>query len=253
MICDDFADLLDLYAIGALDKADSDAIRAHLDTGCETCGPRFIKALMLAAEISETVPVVEPPPSLRNRIAASVAAAPSVTSIAARKTRPSIAPWLFAAAAVIALVGAVLYEENLRRSDQQSYTASIESANRTQAQHTAAMLSIVQAPGTKQVAFKIDESNLPHGSLFIHKELGVAMLVAKLPTAPAGFKYESWVVPKEGAPKPIESFDTDKNGFGFTVVKGPVDVSQWKAMAVSIEPANSNPVTPTKVLFASGV
>jgi hypothetical protein len=258
MTCDQFTDLVDLYAVGSVEKAEADALRAHLDTGCEQCGPRFIRALMVAASVSETVPLVEPPPSLRDRIAASVGAtvaAPSkVVMMPQRATaRRSLAPWLVAAASVAALAIGIGYEENARRSDAVALSASLEAAQQAQAEHTAAMLSILQAPGTKTVAFNINESNLPHGSLFIHKNLGVAMVVAHLPSAPAGWKYESWIVPKNGAPQPVESFATDNTGFAFTVVKGPVDVSQWSAVAVSMEPKDSNPVKPTKVVYAAPV
>ncbi len=170
-----------------------------------------------------------------------------------KKSTSTLIPWLIAAAATVAMVIGVGYEENARREDAAALSASLESSQRAQAEHTAAMLSIIQAPGTKTVAFNINESNLPHGSLFIHKNLGVAMVVAHLPSAPAGWKYESWIVPKNGAPQPVESFATDNTGFAFTVVKGPVDVSQWSAMAVSMEPMNSTPVKPTKVVYAAPV
>jgi hypothetical protein len=35
------------------------------------------------------------------------------------------------------------------------------------------------------------------------------------------------------------------------LIPGPIDTSAVAAVAVSIEPAGSNPVTPTKVLFAA--
>jgi hypothetical protein len=162
-------------------------------------------------------------------------------------------PWLIAVAALLAMAAGIGYEENLRHSQVDSLNASIQASTMAEAERTAAMLSILQAPGTKTVAFNINESNLPHGSLFIHKNLGVAMVVAHLPSAPAGWKYESWIVPKTGDPKPVESFATDNTGFAFTVVKGPVDVSQWNGMAVSMEPLDSNPVKPTKPVYAAAL
>jgi len=254
MSCDQFTDLFELYAVGVLEKEESEALRLHLDSGCDECGKRFVQALMQANLVSDTVPLVEPPAGLRNRIAASVAASPVMVMPAPKKNaRPAILPWLLAAASIAALAVGIGYEENVRRADAASFSAALESSNKAEAQRTAAMLSILQAPGTKQVAFNISESNLPHGSLFIHKNLGVAMVVAHLPSAPAGWKYESWIVPKNGAPQPVESFATDNTGFAFTVVKGPVDVSQWSAVSVSMEPLDSTPVKPTKPVFAAPV
>jgi hypothetical protein len=242
MSCDQFTDLFELYAIGSLEKESSESLRMHLDSGCAQCLSRLDEALTQSAFVSSTVPLVEPPPGLRDRIAASVGAGPKVVAMPLKKPRPPYAAWLVAAASLAALVTGMGYEERARRSESESF------ANRT-----VSMLSILQAPGTRQVAFNINESNLPHGSLFIHKKLGVAMVVANMPAPPAGSKYETWIVPKTGAPRPVESFVTDNTGFGFTVIKGPVDVDNLAAVAVSLEPKDSTPVKPTKVLFASKV
>lgn len=253
MICDECTELLELYAAGALEKTEADALRHHLDTGCEQCASRLDEALQEVSLIAATVPLVEPPASLRDRIAASVRATPQVVVIPTKKkaTASSFTPWLIAAASVAALAVGIGFEETTRRSDLAALQSTLDETQNENARRTAAMLSILQAPGTKQVAFDITKADLPHGSLFIHKNLGVAMVVAHLPAAPQGWKYESWVVPKSGEPRPIESFATDNTGFAFTVVKGPVDVSQWAAMAVSMEPEDSRPVKPTKVVFAS--
>jgi hypothetical protein len=115
----------------------------------------------------------------------------------------------------------------------------------------ALMLEIVQAPGTKQVSF--GGADAPQGSLFIHAKLGVALAVANLPAAPDGWKYQSWVVPKQGAPQPVESFPALSGSRAVTVVPGPVNVNDWSAVAVSMEPADSRPTKPTKMVFAAPV
>lgn len=252
MSCDQYTDLVELYAIGALDPVGSEALRSHLNQGCSECSSRVDEAILEAALISAAVPLVEPPAALKERITASVRASARVASMPAKKRPVPLVPWLLAAAAAAALVVGIGYEERMRRADIAALSAALASSN-AEAQRTAQMLTILQAPGTRQVAFKINQNDLPHGSLFIHKNLGVAMVVAHLPAAPEGWKYESWIVPKTGAPQPVESFATNKAGVAITVVKGPVDVTQWSAMAVSMEPENSTPVKPTKVVFASPV
>ena len=264
MTCDEITDLVDLYAIGLLENPEADVVRSHLDRGCDECGPRLVKALMQAAQISEALPLVEPSTSLRDRVAASVGVRSKVVAMPQRKARISLLPWLLAAASIAALLISVGYEENQRRTQEAAQASALEASNKSHAialqaagkasrEQLASMLAILEAPSTKKVGFNITQSNLPHGSLFVHKEFGIAMVVAHLPSAPAGFKYESWVVPKGGAPVPVESFSTDQMGFAFTVSKGPVDLTHVAAMAVSIEPADSTPVKPTKVLFAATV
>jgi len=252
MDCGQFADSIDLYAIGLLDGADMEALRSHLAGGCALCAAAAAEAIRQAALISETAPLVEPPAYLRERIAASVRASKPVIVMQPKRSAARLAPWLVAAAAAAALVIGIGFEENDRHAEEAALQASLAASN-ADAQRMAQMLTILQAPGTRQVAFKINPSQLPQGSLFIHKNLGVAMVVAHLPAAPDGWKYESWIMPKTGAPQPVESFATNKAGVAITVVKGPVDVTQWSAMAVSMEPEKSTPVRPTKVVFASPV
>jgi anti-sigma-K factor RskA len=157
-------------------------------------------------------------------------------------------PWAVAAAAVVALlVVGIGHEEPSRKTEDARVAALSDESSRM-----AAMLQIVQAPGTKQVSFgRTDDA--PQGSLFIHAKLGVAMTVANLPAAPAGWKYESWIVPKQGAPQPVESFPELPGSRAVTVVRGPVNVGEWTGLAVSLEPAGSQPVKPTKVIFRASV
>ncbi len=252
MSCDQFTELIELYAIGSLERSSSQALRSHLDEGCENCASLMDEALNEAALISAAIPLVEPPAGLRDRIAASVRATANGVPITVKKPRTPMAAWLIAAAAVVALVTGVAYEENSRRTERAELTAALNTS-RAETLRTVEMLNILQAPGTKEVELKVTKPDEPTGNVFIHKELGVAMVIAHLPAAPAGWTYESWIVPKSGAPRPVESFGNNKDGVAVTVVKGPVDVSQWAAMAVSLEPNNSTPVKPTKVIFASPV
>jgi hypothetical protein len=252
MSCDQYTDLIELFAIGSLERDDSDAVRSHLAGGCETCAARLDEALVQAALITSTVPLMEPPASLRDRIAASAGGSKRVVMMPTKKRAASSAPWWIAAAAAAALVAGIGYEEKTRREEVAGLTASLNASN-ADAQRTAQMLTILEAPGTKQVALNLTNANLPQGTLFIHKNLGVAMVLAHMPAAPEGWKYESWIVPKSGAPQPVESFATNKSGVAITVVKGPVDITQWTALAVSVEPQDSTPVKPTKVVFAAPV
>lgn len=252
MSCAEFTDLIELYAIGSLEKSSADALRSHLDAGCESCTSLLDEALSEAALISAAIPLVEPPPGLRERIAASVRPSSVVVPMPVKKARPSILPWLVAAACLAGLVTTAAYEENARRTERSELTAALDTS-RSETQRTVQMLNILQAPGTKEVELTITKPDEPTGNVFIHKQLGVAMVISHLPAAPAGWTYESWIVPKSGAPRPVEAFANNKEGVAVTVVKGPVDVSQWAALAVSLEPDHTTPVKPTKVIFASPV
>jgi anti-sigma-K factor RskA len=241
MNCNDFDGLFELYVLGALETGEAASMQEHLETGCRACAENMRLALQQTALLSTTVPQVEPPARLRRRIVASFRPEPEP------KRGWNFFPWALAMAAVLALVVGIGYEERSRKMETARVAALAEESSRM-----AAMLQIVQAPGTKQVTFgRTDDA--PQGSLFIHAKLGVAMTVANLPAAPAGWKYESWIVLKQGAPQPVESFPELPGSRAVTVVRGPVNVGDWTALAVSLEPAGSQPTKPTKVIFAAPV
>ena len=91
------------------------------------------------------------------------------------------------------------------------------------------------------------------GALYVHKKLGMAMVVDKLPAPPSGWVYESWVIPHNGAPRPIESFASDAQGRAISVLHGPVEVSSFSSMLISMEPVGSALLTPTTLVFRGAI
>jgi hypothetical protein len=58
------------------------------------------------------------------------------------------------------------------------------------------------------------------------------------------------VVPKNGAPVPIEAFSAP-DGRGISVLRSPLPIGDLKAVAVSLEPVNAPVTKPTKLVFAA--
>jgi hypothetical protein len=77
------------------------------------------------------------------------------------------------------------------------------------------------------------------------------LIAESLPAAPAGWTYESWVLPKDGsAPIPVEAFRAP-GGRGISLLRHTLPVDQTRAIAVSLEPDNVPALKPTKVVFAA--
>jgi anti-sigma-K factor RskA len=91
----------------------------------------------------------------------------------------------------------------------------------------------------------------PRGRLLVQQDKGIMLMVVNLPALPAGKMYETWIVPRTGAPKPAGQLYPGKNGDAVARIRGPLDSANVQAVAVSVEPAGSQPVTPTQVLFAA--
>jgi anti-sigma-K factor RskA len=224
--CHELSDAYELSALGALDGPEKEAIDEHVARNCETCMKEVNRAVENNAIIIGAVPKLDPPPRLRSRILAGFGL----------ETRPfwvRALPWSVAATAFAVLLLVVV--SSARRSN-------------APANHVASAIDFLATPGTRQVSFGAQG---PHGSVLMQQEKGMLLVVVNLPAAPAGKMYETWVVPQDGAPKPVGQLESAKNGDAVGHIPGPLNLAAVKAVAVSVEPAGSHPVTPTQVIFAA--
>jgi anti-sigma-K factor RskA len=227
MTCQELAESFELYALGVLDGPEKDAIEEHLSRDCENCMIEINRAVENNAMVFRAVPKLDPPSGLRSRILAGFGL----------ETRPfwlRALPWSVAAAAVAVLLLMIVY--SARRNPADSMTNAIE---------------FLTTPGTRQVSFGKDANQGPHGSVLMQQEKGMLLVVVNLPAAPEGKMYETWIVPRTGAPKPMGLLKATKNGDAVGRIPGPLDMASIQAVAVSMEPAGSDPVTPTTVIFAA--
>jgi anti-sigma-K factor RskA len=225
MRCEEMSDLYELYALGVLDAQEKETLEEHLGRDCENCMREIKRALENNAVVFGAVPKMDPPPELRRRILAGFGL----------ETRPlwaRIMPWSVAVAAIaITLVLAV----------RQPHA---ETTN------TAQTMAFLALPGTRQVSFGKEG---PHGSVLMHQQKGMLLMVVNLPVAPAGKMYETWLVPKAGAPRPTGELKTEKSGEAVGLIEGPLDMATVQAVAVSLEPAGTSPLKPTTLVFAAPV
>jgi len=224
MNCEELSEAYELYALGVLDGPEKEALEEHIGRNCENCMKEVNRAVENNAIVFRAVPKLDPPPRLRSRILAGFGL----------ETRPfwvRALPWSVAIASVAVLLLTV-----------------VSSARRKPAGNVASAIDFLATPGTRQVSFGKDG---PHGSILMQQEKGMLLVVVNLPAAPSGKMYETWIVPMTGAPKPVGRLELAKNGDAVGHIPGPLNMASVQAVAVSIEPAGSQPVTPTKVIFAA--
>src|SRR5258708_1593276 len=68
MTCEQLTDSHELYALGCLDEPEQSELTGHLERGCPNCMPRFRRALETNSLLMASVPLVDPPKRLRQRI-----------------------------------------------------------------------------------------------------------------------------------------------------------------------------------------
>src|SRR5213083_1691899 len=173
----DVHDLTAAYALDALDADEARAYEEHL-AHCERCQRELAELSGTAAALAYGTHAPEPPASLRARIldAARRERGPNVVPL---RPRAVVVLRAVAAVAACAAVGLGIWAATLSNS------LSSERAARDSAENA---LSILSNPASKRVSVQGRE-----GALTVAPS-GEAVLVARLPAAPAGKTYEAWVI-----------------------------------------------------------
>ena len=240
MSCEHFEHRYDLYALGSLQEPEAGELAEHLRTGCPHCHAEIRQALDRTRLISSSVPLVEPPARLRSRIHRSVAPEEA--------KRTQFWPWLIATAACLTLLAGAVLQYRWAITDRRTAPpAAAESMRDSQ------VLAILGTPGTVELPLRDPQNPKLAATLYVHKKLGMVMVVTQLPEPPKGWVYESWLMPKNGAPLPVESFDADTHGRALSIMNGPVEIDSFMAMAISLEPRGARPVKPTTMIFKARV
>lgn len=246
----ELGELYDLYALGVLPAEDNMEIEAHLARKCSTCESGVKNALELTSLLACIPGSEEPPRRLRKRVLASVGGEQPVS-------RNWLGALAFLSAGLLIAVAVVGIEER-RKSEELADARDQVRRTQEQVRTSAADLAKIQAalqflnePETEQVVFGKGTQEPPRGRVFIHPQRGVLLFASNLPPAPAGKIYEMWLIPKTGAPKPAGLFQSGPQGTALYVLNGPVDRTQTKAVAVTLEPeAGSAAPTSTPIIAA---
>jgi anti-sigma-K factor RskA len=244
--CQEFSELYELYAMGALDGEEQAELEQHLESGCPVCSTGITRANASMQFLAILPEQVEVPARLRERILASVGA---------QRPRRGWMVWLTAAAALTsaALAIAVIWLGERDIDLGLALDGAHAEIRRTAADLANARLAFqfLNEPETKQVVFGQGKPQPPRGSVLLNAKRGVLLIASHLPPAPAGKIYEMWVIPKSGAPLPSGLFQSDAQGDAVYLREGAVDIAGTGAIAVTVEPeSGSNAPTSTPIVVA---
>ncbi len=132
MTCEQFHDLLPMYALNALEANEAEAVRAHLATGCPTCAGRLAEYEAAAAQIPLALEPVAASATARQRLEARVDQSqqnaaktiPISAATDARSTSGNNSWWQIAAALLVAtLLGAIVTQQVMRSKERDSQVA----------------------------------------------------------------------------------------------------------------------------------
>ncbi len=244
-------DLLGAFALGAVDAEEAAMVRAHLAT-CAECQAEMAELWLAVDSLPSTIEPMEPPPALRDRIAAAIvaeAASPALAPAApaaapAPEPVPTIAPaapapepirkpasfwsratpWA-AAAAILLLLSAGVLVWNLRLREQ------IATAPVTE--------TIALAPTDVAPEARGEVTYLPQDDLFI-------LDVRDLPPLEPDQVYEVWLIGEDGVPAPAGVFDQPTDQHAIVA-----DRDRYDTLAITAEPGPLGTEAPTGEIVAT--
>jgi len=261
MTCDHVRELLPAYVLGALERAEEAAVRAHLD-GCALHG-EAAELGSVVPYLAETVEPVEPPVALRARILAAAAAdletrrtvapeARRAVTTPARPTRPRLQlswGWAFQAAAVVAIVALGVWNLGL-----QSRIGSLEDDVVVARAYERALVDVLASaaqPGSQTAVLGAPEGDGPWGLAAVKADGSIVLAMHGLDPTVGGQVYEAWVIVGDADPLPIGGFAVDATGTG-TFTSSATPAAAGAIVALTLE-AGPDATTPTMPIIALGV
>jgi anti-sigma-K factor RskA len=262
--CDQFRELIEAYALGALDPEERGALEAHLATGCPDCAKAVEEARWLVCQLAYVAPEAAPSDMLKGRLMQTVRAeAQSQAKPHVIPTKSAIPFWLWAAVAAL-LLFSIYSSWNMRRLQDEIRQANERAAalqaegQEIQEQLTDARraTAIMMDPTSHKIALWGEHAHPETLEAKWHSQLGVCIMGDKVPMPSANHVLQVWFIPKkEGAPPmPSVMVRPDASGKLMLYVSVPPDsIDNTKAIAITEEPAGGSGWPTTPILWSGNV
>ncbi len=249
----------DLYALGALEGDEKDAIESHVPS-CSECAEKLAHAQGRMALLAFAVPRVEPSPRVKERLMRQLHATVEGPGVGRGPIKPERAGGFFGrwwaavlvpVAAALALATIFLWSQKMQLDRQLADLRSSMQQLQKQLDDARAAEDLMSAHDTVVVALAA-QRNMPQGSALVlyNARLGVMFYEGKLGPAPVGKSYQLWLVPVSGNPISAAVFNPESaqtNAFTMKFPQGTIA----KAFAVTLEPSGGRP-QPTGPLVLVG-
>ena len=267
--CDQFREMYEAYALGALDPPERAALEAHLATGCAECAKAVAEARWLVSQLAYLAPGAATSDLLKGRLMQTVRSEAKSKSSPPVSTEPTTTPagipyWLSAGIAALLLLtmyfawDAHRLKQKLRAANEQNrrneqMVASTQDERASIQQKLAAMeeqmakmhreTAILTDPSSVKIMLAAQKIQAPQMVAMWHAKYGIVLTGQKVPMPSGNRVLQLWLIPKApgGKPMPAMTVRPDANGdFIILVANPPAAGSDTKALAITEEPAGGS-------------
>ncbi len=260
--CDQFRELIEAYALGALDAEERVAFEAHVATGCQDCAKAVEEARWLVSQLGYLAPDARPSEMLKGRLMRSVRTE-ARTAQGSVRPKTSIPFWMWAGVAALLLL--TLYSawdaRRLQRDIQaanERATAILQQRKELEAQLRLAKREarILTDPNSKKIMLPPKDSLMPQLEAMWHPELGLCVMGQKVPMPANKRVFQLWLIPKTpgSKPMPMQTLWPDADGKMVRLVENtPEPMWNTKAIAITEEPEGGSLQPTSEPMWIGGI
>jgi anti-sigma-K factor RskA len=264
--CEQFRDVIEAYALGALDAEERAAFEAHLATDCGECAKKVEEARWLVSQLAYAAPEAAPSEMLKGRLLKTVRAEAPAVAVRAVPAEPQyrfIPRWMWAtlAALLVFSVYETWYAGQLERQVRETNTrmASLQGAHREaeqQLMEAKCEAMIMSDPASHNIALWGEHAHPETLEAKWHEKYGLCVMGNKVPMPSRNHVLQVWFIPKEKNAKPMPSMvvKPDANGkLMFVIANPPEAMDDTKSIAITEEPEGGSGWPTTPILWSGNV
>jgi anti-sigma-K factor RskA len=269
---DQFRELIEAYALGALDAEERAQVEAHLAAGCSECAKALEEARWLVSQLAYSAPEAAPSEMLKGRLMKTVRAE-GATGGPARGTsgsradggsgRGAIPFWMWGAVAAL-LLFSIYSTWNMYRMDREMKEAlqreaalmTVRDTMHKELMETKREAMIMTDPSSHKIALWGEHAHPETLEAKWHAQYGVCVMGEKVPMPSENHVLQVWFIPKKEGAKPMPSMmvKPDANGkLMFVISNPPEPMDGTKAIAITEEPEGGSGWPTTPIIWSGNV
>lgn len=253
-----YAEMLAVYAIGALDAAEESELQAHLRS-CSECQSELAALRGDAALLALSVVGPAPPPRARQRLLATIGNESRPQPVRQRLIMGTLRlRWLsfapIAAALILAIFSLMLWRLDARLQRRLDRTEAALQQTQEQLHRSAELVALLHSPDSMHLTLvKVKTPPQPQIKAVYSPKMGRLLLMAsRLDQLPENKAYELWLLPMNGAPMPCGMFKPNAKGDAMMDHSLSESGIEAKGFAITIEPESGSaaPTSPIEMISA---